>query len=166
MKIADMLRDGEGTDRDTIRLLLHRWGRAVAFCAERQKEIARLKDMLVDLVTMRSKEADMPVAGTGGFADPTYAAAVRLTQLSRQYEDRMNALAAECSKEMALAAELDALIGSLPASQPRLLSLRYRAEMEWTEIAKKMKYSESHIKRQHAAALDLLAELITVEPGG
>ena len=164
MKIADMLREGEGADRDNIKMLLHRWGRAVAYCSERQKEIASLKAMLVDLVIMRSKEADLPVAGTGGFADPTYAAAVKLTQLSRQYEDRMNALAAECSQEMALAAELDALIGALPASQPRLLSLRYRAEMDWTEIAKKMKYSLSHVKNQHAAALDLLAELIKIEP--
>lgn len=149
-------------ERKPVRRLLWRWGRVMEYCAARQREIEGFQEIARaarDLPPVRL--TGMP--GSKAPGDPTARLAFRAEELAMRYDVTINKLIADCDRELAFKAAMDAVISDLPGEQQHILDLKYKQGWNWDYIALKMCFSVQHAKRLEAVAVDKIGESIKVD---
>lgn len=150
------------TERKPIRRLLWRWGRVVEYCAARQREIEGFQEMANAARDLQPRKlTGMPSDKKRG--DPTVLLAIRAEELASRYDATINRLMADCDRELAFKAAMDNLIDRLPGEHQKILDLRYKQGCNWAFIAFKMCFSEIHVKRLEAEAIDRIEPDIEVD---
>jgi len=154
-----MTRDEE---RKRIRWYLYKWGRYDELCLELQSELRAAYERIEGTTDPKTSSlTGMP--GGGRTSDQTPTAAARYADMKDRMSDRILYLEEKLEKETRIYKAMDEAVSSLSAQEQRVLSLRYREEKNFQEIAKRTNYSKRGVENIAERAVDKLKKLFLIE---
>lgn len=145
-------------------MLLWSWGQTMDLIERKREEMDALLGWAEDAADTLHAQQLTGMPGGGGTADSVARAVVELERRRQMFEDA----AADAQRQMEYMLRrkhvMDDLISRLPATQQRILALRYIDGHRWTYIALKMNYDERSVKRHESAAVARLSDWVDIDP--
>ena len=153
----------EGMELRELRRLMYRWGRALEFCAAKQKEIEGLSQLIDGARGLPGIRLDgFPGGATPG--DPTAAAAARVEEIVKRYIEAIEWTTEAIDRELSFKRAMDEVMQKeLTGEQRRILTMRYQDCNQWLYISIRMNMAESTVYRLEAQALGKIKDCVKVE---
>lgn len=153
----------EGMELRELRRLMYRWGRALGFCAAKQKEIEGLSQLIDGARGLPGIRLDgLPGSSTPG--DPTAAAAARVEEIVKRYYEAIEWTTEAIDRELSFKRAMDEVMQKeLTGEQRRILTMRYQDCNQWLYISIRMNMAESTVYRLEAQALGKIKDCVKVE---
>lgn len=143
--------------RGKVRMLLWAWGQTMDLIERKREEMNALLLWAEDAVDTLAAQNLSGMPGGGGPADSVSRAVDELEKRRRMFEDAAGDARLQMDGMLRQKHVMDDLIMRLPATQQRILALRYVDGHRWTYIALKMNYDERSVKRHEQAAVGKIA---------
>lgn len=145
-----------------LRRLMYRWGRALEFCAAKQKEIEGLSQLIDGARGLPGIRLDgLPGSSTPG--DPTAAAAVRVEEIVKRYIEAIEWTTEAIDRELSFKRAMDEVMQKeLTGEQRRILTMRYQDCNQWLYISIRMNMGERTAKRLEEQGIKKISEFVQV----
>lgn len=144
--------------RGKVRMLLWSWGQTMDLIDRKREEMNALLLWAEDAAETLAAQRLSGMPGGGGPADSVARAVEELGRRRKMFEDAAAEAQAQMEEMLRRKHAVDNAIAALPATQQRILALRYVDGHRWGFIALKMNYDERSVKRHENAAVSSLAE--------
>ena len=150
----------EQRKRGKVRMLLWSWGQTMDLIGRKREEMDAFLLWAEDAVDTLGAQNLSGMPGGGGPADSVSRAVEELDRRRKMFEDAAADSRRQMDEMLRRKHLVDEWIMALPATQQRILSLRYIDGHRWTYIALKMNYSERGVKGHESAAVKRLAQVM------
>ena len=150
----------EQKKRGRVRMLLWSWGQTMDLIERKREEMNALLLWAEDAADTLAAQNLSGMPGGGGPADSVSRAVEELGRRRMMFEDAAEDAQVQMEGMLRRKHAMDTVIGELPATQQRILALRYVDGHRWSFIALKMNYDERSVKRHEQAAVGRLAASI------
>ena len=149
----------ESTHRERIRKMLNRWGTAINFCKEKQKEINDIRDIIDTIRDLKGQS--LGETRTKQKSDPTYKRAMKAIDETKKYEHEIANLQAQISDRLSEKATVDRAVNMLEPHKSNIISLYYKnmkPGRSWDVVSLQSGYTEDACKKLEAQAVDEIIE--------
>ena len=150
----------EQRQRGKVRMLLWSWGQTMDLIDRKREEMNAFLLWAEDAADTLGAQNLSGMPGGSGPSDSVSRAVVEMEQRRKMFEDAAGDARLQMDGMLRQKHVMDDLIARLPATQQRILALRYVDGHRWTYIALKMNYSERGVKGHESAAVKRLAQVM------
>lgn len=145
-----------------VRRLLWDWGQTLDLIRRKQDEMALFRMWATDADTLKAQAlTGMPRGGQ--VSDPVARAVEQLEARRAMFEQAERDAQREIDERLRRKAVMDEIIATLPATQQRILALRYIDGHNWVFVGMKIGIEESNARRQERGALGKIAGYVNFE---
>jgi len=145
--------------RGRVRMLLWSWGQTMDLIERKREEMNAFLLWAEDAADTLGAQNLSGMPGGGGPSDSVSRAVVEMEQRRKMFEEAAEDARRQMDDMLHRKHLVDEWIMTLPATQQRILALRYIDGHRWTYIALKMNYSERGVKGHEGAAVKRLAQV-------